>query len=237
MRVAYVADSADADYVAEGAEFTDSEPDLDEVIIKTRKIGRLVKVSREQYYNQQTAPQLAASVARDLVRRADAAYLGDSTGASIGLLHNTAVVDGGNVDADLDVLIDLVAELEQNGAVPSHILVDPASWASLRKLKVAESWNATLLGASTEDATARLLSLPILRSRFVPAHTGIVVDATQVVSAVGPVEIAVSEHAAFTSDSVLLRAGWRIGWQVIERPSPANGPRVGRFTVGVDAGS
>ncbi|ETZ54629.1 phage major capsid protein [Mycobacterium avium subsp. hominissuis] len=237
VRVAYVADSADADYVAEGAEFTDSEPDLDEVIIKTRKIGRLVKVSREQYYNQQTAPQLAASVARDLVRRADAAYLGDSTGASIGLLHNTAVVDGGNVDADLDVLIDLVAELEQNGAVPSHILVDPASWASLRKLKVAESWNATLLGASTEDATARLLSLPILRSRFVPAHTGIVVDATQVVSAVGPVEIAVSEHAAFTSDSVLLRAGWRIGWQVIERPSPANGPRVGRFTVGVDAGS
>lgn len=150
VRVAYVADSADADYVAEGAEFTDSEPDLDEVIIKTRKIGRLVKVSREQYYNQQTAPQLAASVARDLVRRADAAYLGDSTGASIGLLHNTAVVDGGNVDADLDVLIDLVAELEQNGAVPSHILVDPASWASLRKLKVAESWNATLLGASTE---------------------------------------------------------------------------------------
>lgn len=233
VRVAYVADAANADYVAEGAEFTDEEPDLDEVVVKTRKLGRLVRVSREQYYNPQTAPQLAESVARDLVRRADAAYLGDSAGASIGLLHNTSVVDGGNVDADLDVLIDLVAELEQNGAVPTHIVVDPTSWAALRKLKLATDWNATLLGAGTEDSATRLLSLPVLRSRFVPAHTGIVLDSSQIVSAVGPVEIAVSEHAAFTSDSVLLRAAWRVGWQVIERPAPANGPRVGRFTVGV----
>ncbi len=41
-----------------------------------------------------------------------------------------------------------------------------------------------------------------------PDYTGIVVDRNAVVSAVGDVKVANSEHAAFSSDSVLLRATW-----------------------------
>ncbi|GAB4956809.1 hypothetical protein MAHJHV50_26840 [Mycobacterium avium subsp. hominissuis] len=131
------------------------------------------------------------------------------------------------VAGSLDVLVDLLAELEVNGAEPTHIILDPLSWASVKKFKTAATYNSTLLGAGTEDAVPRLLSLPVLRSRFVPAHTGIVVDRTQIPTAVGQIKVAQSEHAAFTSDSVVLRATWRIGFGAIPRPE-----RIGRFTVG-----
>lgn len=219
-------------YKAEGAELNDEDADLDEVIVKTKKLTRLAKVSNEQFNKPPTANQMATSFARDLVRKADAAYLGENTSPLIGLLHTAGAVDAPTPVTDsLDVLVDLLAELEVNGAEPSHIIVDPLSWAALRKFKTADTYNSTLLGAGTEDAKPRLLSLPVLRSRFVPAHTGIVVDRNQIPTAVGPVKIAQSDHAAFTSDSVVLRATWRIGFGAIPRPE-----RLGRFTV-LGAGS
>jgi hypothetical protein len=59
----------------------------------------------------------------------------------------------------------------------------------------------------------------------VPDYTGLVVDRNAVVSAVGQVKVANSEHAAFAADSVLLRATWRIG-HVGVRPN-----RIGVFTI------
>lgn len=219
-------------YKAEGAELTEEEADLDEVELKTKKLTRLAKVSNEQYAKEPTASQMAMSFARDLVRKADAAYLGENSAPLIGLLHAAGAVDApAPVSDSLDVLVDLLAELEVNGAEPSHIIVDPLSWAALRKLKTADTYNSTLLGAGTEDAEPRLLSLPVLRSRFVPAHTGIVLDRNQIPTAVGPVKITQSDHAAFASDSVVLRATWRIGFGAIPRPE-----RLGRFTV-LGAGS
>ncbi len=230
VRVAYVQDAESAGYVAEAAERTVDNPDLDEVVVHTRSISRLVQLSLEQYRQPQTAPQLSASVARDLVRKADNAFLGDAADQpSTGLLHVAGTVDGGEVSDSLDVLIDLLATLESNGATPSHIIVDPASWAALRKLKVGgDHINESLLGAGVTDAAPMLLSLPVLRSRFIPANSGVVVDLAEVVSAAGPVEVAVSEHAAFTSRSVMMMANWRIGWKVV-RPD-----RLGTFTVASD---
>ena len=153
-------------YKAEGAELNDEDADLDEVIVKTKKLTRLAKVSNEQFNKPPTANQMATSFARDLVRKADAAYLGENTSPLIGLLHTAGAVDAPTPVTDsLDVLVDLLAELEVNGAEPSHIIVDPLSWAALRKFKTADTYNSTLLGAGTEDAKPRLLSLPVLRSR------------------------------------------------------------------------
>ncbi|MCV7053600.1 hypothetical protein [Mycolicibacterium gilvum] len=77
----------------------------------------------------------------------------------------------------------------------------------------------------TTDAVPMLLSLPVLVNRWAPAFSGIVVDRSAVVSAVGPVKVATSEHALFRSDSVLVRATWRIGWNVV-RPE-----RCGTFGI------
>ncbi|MBZ4622126.1 phage major capsid protein [Mycobacterium avium subsp. hominissuis] len=229
LHVGFVTDQLDADYVAEGTEIPDSAPGLDEVEIKTKKISRLVNLSSEQYNQEQTASSVAASVARDLTAKADASYLGENADPLIGLLHAADVIDGGPVTDSLDALVDLVAELENNGSTPSAIILDPLSWAAARKLKVGTDYNAALLGAGTNDAQPMLLSLPIFRSRFIPAGSGIVVDKTAIASAVGPVKIATSEHALFSSDAVQVRATWRIGWKLV-RPT-----RIGKFTVGTVA--
>lgn len=232
VRVAYVTDAESAGYVSEAAEISSDEPDLDEVVLHSKRIARLVTLSTQQYRQEQTATQVSQSVARDIIQKADNAFLGDAVGQpSTGLLNVSGVVDGGEVTDNLDALVDLIAELENNGAHPSSIIVDPKTWASLRKLKVGgDQLNASLLGAGVTDAVPMLLSLPVLRSRWLPANTGLVADRSQIVSAVGPVEVAVSEHAAFTSHAVVLRATWAVGWAVV-RPD-----RLGRFTVADDSG-
>ena len=231
VRVAYVIDDESAAYVAEGSAITDSGPTLSETVVHVKKLARLVSLSREQYLKPETAGQTAQSVARDLIRKADNSYLGDTgtSGAPTGVLHAANVVDGGEVAANLDGLVDLVADLEANLAHPQYIVVSPDVWASLRKLKVGgDQLNASLLGAGTTDAVPMLLSLPVLRSPFIPAGSGLVIDPAAIVSAVGPLNIAQSEHALFAADSVMLRATWCIGWSVM-RPS-----RIGRFTVADD---
>ncbi|MBI2696154.1 phage major capsid protein [Mycobacterium nebraskense] len=155
---------------AEGAALADEEPGLDEVELKTAKITRLATISNEQFMKAPTAGQISASFARDLVRKADALYLDANSAPLTGLLHVSGVVDApAPVTDSLDVLVDLLAELEVNGAEPTHIILDPLSWAALRKFKTADTFNSTLLGAGTEDAVPRILSLPVLRSRFIPA--------------------------------------------------------------------
>jgi HK97 family phage major capsid protein len=118
-----------------------------------------------------------------------------------------------------------VAELQNNLATPTHILLDPLGWATFRKLKVGTEFNASLIGARTTDAQQLLLSLPVLVNVAVPDYTGLIVDASAIVSASGQVVVATSSDVYFNADSIGLRATWRVGHAVV-RPS-----RIGKFTV------
>jgi hypothetical protein len=73
-RVAFV-DDDEAENFSEAAPFTEAQPDLSEALIWTTKVGQLVRISREQYSQPSTADQLAQSVARAIVRKADLNYL------------------------------------------------------------------------------------------------------------------------------------------------------------------
>lgn len=226
VRVAFV-DDAEAEFTPEGTPIPESDPTLGEVLVSTGKITQLVRLSREQWSQPGTAEQLSASVSRALTKRANAAFVAEPANASSpGLINVAGIVSGGAVSDSLDVLIDLVAQLEDNDATPTHILMDPMGWAAFRKFKTGEAYNSNLLGAGTSDAEQRLLSLPVRVDKALPDYTGLVVDKNAVVSAVGSVMVADSEHALFGSDEILLRALWRIGWNVV-RPS-----RIGVFTIG-----
>ena len=144
-----------------------------------------------------------------------------------GLVNVANVVEGDDVSQSLDALVDLIAVLQDNLATPSHILVDPLGWAELRKLKTSSAFNSSLLGAGTADATPMLLSLPVIVDPALPDYSGVVVDQRAVVSAVGQVKVATTEHQYFSSDSILLRATWRFGRQVVVRPN-----RLGLFAIG-----
>lgn len=235
LHVAYV-DDADATFTDEADEIDESDPDLAEVLVHTAKITQLVPLSNEQYSQEGTAQQLSQSVGRAIVKRADQAYLAQlaptppAVHPPAGLLHIPDVVEGEEILDNLDALVDLIAELEAEGSTPSHIVTDPRGWAQLRKLKTGTDYNSSLLGAGTTDAVPMLLSLPLLVNRWAPPFSGMVLDRTAVVSAVGQVKIATSEHAMFRSDGVLIRATWRIGWNIV-RPN-----RIGKFTIGGASG-
>lgn len=232
VRVAYI-DDATASFVAEGSTIPESEPDLAEVLIATGKVSQLIRLSREQWLQPNTPDQLSHSVARAVTRRADIAFVSQvaptapALGPSTGLLNVAGILNGGDVEDNLDVLVDLIAELQQNKSVPSHILLSPTGWAEFRKLKVGgTSTNESLIGAGTTDAKAMLLSLPVVVNIALPDYTGLVIDRNAVVSAYGAVNVNTSEHQYFTSDSIAVRCTFRMGQNVV-RPN-----RIGKFTIG-----
>lgn len=231
VRVGYVDDAA-VQITAEGEVIPEAEPELAEVTVATSKVTQMLRVSREQYFQPATAGELSASVQRAVTNFANEIYLkqpaptAPAVAPAAGLLNVAGIVNGGAVDTDLDALIDLVASLEGNKAQPTHILLDPVGWASLRKIRTADGWNTNLLGAGTSDAQRMLLDLPVIVSSAMPASTGLVVDKSAIVSAVGKVQLAVSEDAYFASDSVALRCTWRFGQNLV-KPD-----RIGKFTVG-----
>lgn len=230
MHVAYC-DDDDATVVAEAAEVPESDPALSEVVVYSSKISQLIRLSAELYSQVGTADQLAQSVSRALVKKSDsllvsqAAPTPPANAPSTGLLATAGIVNGGAVSGDLDGLVDLVAELQANGSNPTHVLLGVDAWAELRKLKVGSAYNQSLLGAGTVDSPVMLLSLPVVVNREIPALTGMVIDRSAVVSAVGPVSVATDMSVYFTSNSVALLALWRVGHNVV-RPD-----RIGKFTV------
>lgn len=229
LRVAYCADDT-ADFVAEGADISESEPDLNEALIYSRKFAQLIRISREQYDQAGTADELARSVSRAMTIKADAAFIAQPAPISpdaapaAGLAHITGSVSG-VVTADLDPLIDVEAAVSVNGASPTVWLLAPNVWAALRKVKTQTGASTALLGAGTDQAEARLLSIPVIVNAQVPTGTGLLVDKTAVISAVSQLEIATDTGHYFSSDSIAVRATMRTG-HVLPRPN-----RLGVFYV------
>jgi HK97 family phage major capsid protein len=223
LRVAYV-DDDQAQFTAEGDPIPEGESVLAEVLVHTAKVTQLVWLSNEQYGQTNTAAQLSALVSRAVTRRANLAFVaeaapvGPAVAPVAGLVNVADVVEGDDVSGSLDPLVDLIA-------VPSHIWVDPLGWAELRKLKTGSVFNSMLLGAGTTDATPMLVVLPVIVDPSVPDYSGVVLDQRAIVSAVGQVKVATSEHQYFSSDSILLRATWRFG-HIMVRPN-----RLGVFTI------
>src|SRR5262249_46739649 len=130
LRVAYV-DDDQAEFVAEGDTIPDANPTLAERLVHTAKCSQLVRLSNEQWYQTNTATQLSQSVSRAITRRADIAFVAEAapSGPAVapvaGLVHVPGIVQGGDVAGSLDSLVDLVAQLQDNLSIPSHILVDP----------------------------------------------------------------------------------------------------------------
>lgn len=236
VRCQYV-DDADAGFVSEGSTISEADPDLAEVVVATGKVAQLIRLSREQWSQPNASTLLSTSVARAVTRAANAAYIGQvaptppAISPPAGLLNISGLVNGGAVADSLDALVDLLATLAENYSVPSHIVASPTAWASLQKFKTGTDYNSSLLGAGTASAERFLLDLPVIVDPAVPADTGLVIDKTAVVSAVGQVMVASSEHAAFSSDSVMIRCTWRFGQNVV-RPN-----RIGKFTVSDPDGS
>lgn len=227
-------DDANAGFIPEGSLLTPDDPGLAVVPVASGKVGQLVKISREQWIQDGAADQLSYSVRRAVTKAANIAYLGQPAptppqiSPAAGLLNVAGITEAADeITTNLDPLVDLFAALESAGADPTHIVLDPIGWAALRKLKTATDSNAALLGVGTTDTSRRLLDVPVLVTPAMPANTGLVIDKTAVVSAVGQLLVATSEHTFFDSDAVALRCTFRFGQNVV-KPE-----RLGTFSVAV----
>lgn len=79
------------------------------------------------------------------------------------------------------------------------------------KLKESDGSNKSLLGDGSEATERRVKGVPMRVAASMPDDGPLVVDLRAVLSAYGLLEVAVSEHAAFTRDALVTRITWRIG--------------------------
>lgn len=231
-RIPWVND-ADAQFVEEGAFIEPSSPTPDEITVTTGKIAQIVAVSREQWHQQSTAGLLSNSVTRAVTKAGNNAFIAQPTGSGYppitGISETAGIIEGDPITASLDPLADVIAEIENNGGTPSLIVANPLAFGALRNLKTGDGANTSLLGAGTNDAERKLLGIEVVTSPAVPEGELLVIDSTAIASAVGPVQIAQSEHAHFAYDSIAVRVTWRIGWAV------QHTDRIGKVTVTVPA--
>ncbi|OBC12615.1 hypothetical protein A5784_32830 [Mycobacterium sp. 852013-50091_SCH5140682] len=217
VRVPYVADDGVSGFVAEGAEIGDADQDLDEVVVLTGKVATLGKYSYEQLQQPEAAKMVVDSLSRSVVTKANAAYLGNPVAGPgpVGLLNAGITEIVTPIEANLDRITDAVAMIESDNGTATHIVANPLTWASLSKLKRAADSNESLVGAGTETAERRLLSLPVLVTPSMPDASLLVVDKSAVIGAQSQIRLARSEHAYFSSDSIGVRVTWRLGWKVM----------------------
>ncbi len=237
IEVAYIVDD-DAQFVAEGDEIPEGDPALSAATIYSRKIAQLIRLTNEQYRQNNTPAELARSVSRALTRKADAALLAQPAPVQptdpedppvfapvAGILNTTGLSVEVVEDGNLDALIDLEAKVRAAGANPTAWVLAPATWAEIRKFKTATASNQNLLGAGTENAQPLLLGIPVKVNPAIPSGSGVLLDSSAILSAAGPVTVTTDPSAYFTSDSVGIRATWRTG-HTLPRPD-----RIGKFTI------
>lgn len=223
--VPYVAVDPEAGFVTEGEQIPLDDVGAARIEVSTDKVAVITRVSQEMIAQPGAPQRLALSLRRSVTAKADQAFL-NNTGGPIGLFQLADVATAGTLGSDLFAAYDAVAAIEADGGQASHALVNPTDWGALAKLPTAEGSNQSLL-ADVHDAAARSLAgVPVIVHAAVPRGQALVLDRTEVVAAYGWLELARSEHAFFTMDSVAIRATWRIGWNIV-RPA-----RLQKLTIG-----
>lgn len=233
VRVPVVNDD-EATVVPEGAAIPEADPELAEALVQTTKVAKLLRVSREQFHQDGADSRLSQAASRSIVKKADDVLLNQPdngpTAPPAGLLHQ-GIPDAGEVDTNLDVLVDAIATAQANGSDPTHIVMAPDTWATLRKFKTGETSAQSLLGVGAEDAVRMLLDIPVIINAAMPAGTGLILDSTNIVSAYGNIESATSADAFFGNDQMGLRAIFRFGATVVHADRHAT------FSVAADDGA
>ncbi|MFT8652342.1 MAG: phage major capsid protein [Bifidobacterium aquikefiri] len=219
IRVPYVKTDPTSGFTAEGSEIADGGGVLDEVLVTTGKIATIVTQSNESATFSTASQLIASGVSRSITTSANGAFLTNpaaSTLGSTGLLNTTGMLtpDAAALADIIDLIADTRAQIETNGGTPTAILVSPLVEAALRKLKDATG-GTYILGNPSQNNALSIFALPVIANKSITANTLLIDSAAEVVAAVGNINVASSTDAAFTSDSIVRRATWRIGHNVI----------------------
>lgn len=212
VRVPYVETDPKVGFVKEGDELDRDQPTLNEVLVTTRKLGLITHQSRESSAYAGASGAIAASMQRAITLKADNIFL-NSPASPIGIRNLDGIIDAGTVSTDFDPFTDAITGIEANSGQATSIIMDPASWGALSKLKYADG--VLQLGSPAVQAQRTLFGLPVFVTSSMDPGQALVVSQPEIIAAVGTIDLATSTEAAFTSDSIVHRITWRIGWNVV----------------------
>lgn len=216
IRFPIMVSDPDTGWYAENTPITLVDPETDEIVVVPTKVAGLTQISNEAA--DDTEPEIAAqigkSLARDIARKIDAAFFGNTvTNGPSGLLSLTGieVVDTGGTWANLDHVHNAKFQALAEGAELTHIILAPDVALALSKAKTATGSNQSLL--ETVDDGIRLAGLIAIVSPAVAAGNAWALDKDQIktVRRLGT-EVVTSREAAFQSDATQVRAVSRVGF-------------------------
>lgn len=193
-------------------------------MIHTGRVSSLSTISVEQFNQPEAAALISDAMKRDLLRKSNAALLSQNapvapaTTPPAGILKQGVSTTSATItgSGNLDPVADAIAAVEAAGGVASHIVVHPLDWAKLVKLKMADNYNVSLLGAGTDAADRKLLSVPVIVDRDATRNKLVVLDRNSILSVIGNIQIATSADYRFNENAISVRAVWRFGAAVAD---------------------
>ncbi len=219
FRVPIVSADPTAAWTAEGAEITASDPTVTEVLVTPKKLAGLTVITNELALDSSPAALqvVGDGLVRDLKRKLDAAYFGNTTtnGPSGLLSLTTAAVDAGDAWTNLDWAEGAKSAAETVHTNLTAFVASPATALALAELKeLTTGSNKALLGSDPTQPTSRVIAgLPLYTSPAIAdgivwgipqPHSIFVIrqDAT----------VVTDTSVYFTSDRVAVRATLRVGF-------------------------
>ena len=207
-----------AGWFAEGEEITPSDATVDEVIVVPSKVAGLSIISRElaEDSTPEAAQVVGDGLARDLARKIDAAFFANTTAnGPDGLLSLTPqTVDTGGTIANTDPFAEALSLAENEGAVITAFVANPADVLTLAKVKKATGSNEPLLTADPTAPTRRMvLGVPLVSSTAVAVGDIWGIPGGRVFGVLREdALLSVDYSAYFSSDRVGVRATLRVGF-------------------------
>lgn len=186
LRIPRIASGVTAGFVGEGAQISDGDVSFDEVTLlpsTLKSLKVLVRFSNEMARQSVVAldATLKTTLVTNVAEALDAAlWDGDGTSNTIkGILRQSGVATGTLDLTDADSLIDGLAKAQGNHVTPTHWVMTAASFAKLRKLKIAvpdaekgvATYSQYLFDPSTiQNGTLfQLFGLPVIITDNIPA--------------------------------------------------------------------
>ncbi|WP_272936909.1 phage major capsid protein [Mycobacteroides chelonae] len=224
LRVPVVTADTAAAWTAEGAEIAVSDPALAEIDIVPKKLAALTVISNELAADTSPAALkvVGDSIVRDLQRKIDAAYFGNTvTNGPSGLLSiASTAVDAGDTWANLDWAEQAKSIAEQHNSVVGAFVCSPNTALKLATIKeygTAGSNRALLQADPTTPASRVVSGVPLHVSPAIADDLVWSIPRDRVLIALRQDATVVSDASAyFSSDRTGVRATLRIGFGFLD---------------------
>lgn len=220
MRFPVITADASSAWTAEGAEIATSSVSANEVVVVPRKIASLVPITNELASDSNPAATelVGQSIARDLARKLDAAFFGNTTpNGPSGLQSVVGVqsIPGGSI-TNIDPFVDAEFAVGNAGGTITAWACNANTAKTLSKIKQSADSNVPLLQPDATSATKRSINgAPLFVVPGTAIADGLVwgIDTTKVFVVVRQdTTLVVDPSAYFTTDSIAVRATMRVGF-------------------------